>query len=77
VGTPRIHAISKPAHIPNPVIRLGFRVFGHAATVRPAPPRSGQLTVAPATTNQEPATAGAGKGSVLKPLSEDSRTGAG
>ena len=24
----RIHAVSRPAHIPNPVIRLGFRVFG-------------------------------------------------
>jgi uncharacterized protein (UPF0548 family) len=24
----RIHAFSRPAHIPNPVIRLGFRVFG-------------------------------------------------
>jgi uncharacterized protein (UPF0548 family) len=24
----RIHAVSRPAHIPNPVIRLGFRLFG-------------------------------------------------
>jgi uncharacterized protein (UPF0548 family) len=24
----RIHAVSHPAHIPNPVVRLGFRVFG-------------------------------------------------
>ena len=24
----RIHAFSRPAHIPNPVVRLGFRVFG-------------------------------------------------
>ena len=24
----RIHAFSRPAHIPNPVIRLGFRLFG-------------------------------------------------
>jgi uncharacterized protein (UPF0548 family) len=24
----RIHAVSRPAHIPNPVVRLGFRVFG-------------------------------------------------
>jgi uncharacterized protein (UPF0548 family) len=24
----RIHAVSRPAHIPNPVIRLGLRVFG-------------------------------------------------
>ena len=23
----RIHAFSRPAHIPNPVIRLGFRLF--------------------------------------------------
>jgi uncharacterized membrane protein/uncharacterized protein (UPF0548 family) len=71
----RIHVVSKPAYIPNPVIRLGFRVFGRAMqrrfarhacrrmaqlttaalnrgprhdTGQPAPPRSGQLTVAPA-----------------------------
>jgi uncharacterized protein (UPF0548 family) len=24
----RIHVVSRPAHIPNPVIRLGFRLFG-------------------------------------------------
>jgi uncharacterized protein (UPF0548 family) len=24
----RIHVVSRPAHIPNPVVRLGFRVFG-------------------------------------------------
>jgi uncharacterized protein (UPF0548 family) len=24
----RIHAVSRPAHIPNPVVRLGFRAFG-------------------------------------------------
>jgi uncharacterized protein (UPF0548 family) len=24
----RIHAVSRPAHIPNPVVRLGLRVFG-------------------------------------------------
>jgi uncharacterized protein (UPF0548 family) len=24
----RIHAFSRPAHIPNPVVRLGFRLFG-------------------------------------------------
>jgi uncharacterized membrane protein/uncharacterized protein (UPF0548 family) len=71
----RIHVVSRPAYIPNPVIRLGFRVFGRAMqrrfarhacrrmaqlttaalnrgprhdTGQPAPPRSGQLTVAPA-----------------------------
>jgi uncharacterized membrane protein/uncharacterized protein (UPF0548 family) len=71
----RIHVVSKPAHIPNPMIRLGFRVFGRAMQRRfarracqrmaqlttaalhrgprddagqPAPPRSAQLTVAPA-----------------------------
>jgi uncharacterized membrane protein/uncharacterized protein (UPF0548 family) len=71
----RIHVVSKPAHIPNPMIRLGFRVFGRAMQRRfarhacrrmaqlttatlhggpppdaeqPAPPWSGQLTVAPA-----------------------------
>ena len=26
----RIHVVSKPAHIPNPVVRLGFRLFGRA-----------------------------------------------
>jgi hypothetical protein len=26
----RIHVVSKPAHIPNPLVRLGFRVFGRA-----------------------------------------------
>ena len=72
----RIHVVSKAAHIPNPVVRLGFRVFGRAmqrrfarhacqrmaqlttaalhrgprhGTGQPAPPWSGQLTVAPAT----------------------------
>jgi uncharacterized membrane protein/uncharacterized protein (UPF0548 family) len=71
----RIHVVSKPARIPNPVVRLGFRVFGRAMQRRfarhacrrmaqltpavldrgpgadggqPPPPRSGQLTVAPA-----------------------------
>jgi uncharacterized membrane protein/uncharacterized protein (UPF0548 family) len=73
----RIHVVSKPAHIPDPVVRLGFRVFGRAMqrrfarhacqrmaqlttaalhrgpgdeyyAERPASPRSGQLTVAPA-----------------------------
>ncbi len=24
----RLHAVSKPATIPNPVVRLGFRIFG-------------------------------------------------
>jgi hypothetical protein len=30
----RIHAFSRPAHIPNPVIRLGFRVFGRRVQCR-------------------------------------------
>jgi uncharacterized membrane protein/uncharacterized protein (UPF0548 family) len=30
----RIHAVSKPAHIPNPVIRLGFRLFGRRVQIR-------------------------------------------
>ena len=43
----RIHAFSRPAHIPNLVIRLGFRVFGrqvqrrfarHACLRWPPPP---------------------------------------
>jgi uncharacterized protein (UPF0548 family) len=29
----RIHAVSKPAHIPNSVIRLGFRLFGRPMQV--------------------------------------------
>jgi uncharacterized protein (UPF0548 family) len=29
-----IHAVSKPAHIPNPLIRLGFRLFGRPMQVR-------------------------------------------
>jgi uncharacterized protein (UPF0548 family) len=30
----RIHAVSKPARIPNPVIRLGFRLFGRGLQLR-------------------------------------------
>jgi hypothetical protein len=43
----RIHVVSKPAHIPNPVIRLGFRVFGRAMQrrfARHACRRMAQLT---------------------------------
>ena len=45
----RIHAVSKPAHIPNPVIRLGFRLFGRPIQVRfahRACQRMAQLTAA-------------------------------
>jgi uncharacterized protein (UPF0548 family) len=30
----RIHAVSKPARIPNPIIRLGFRLFGRYMQIR-------------------------------------------
>jgi len=30
----RIHAVSKPARIPNPIIRLGFRLFGRFMQIR-------------------------------------------
>ena len=30
----RIHAVSRPAHIPNPVVRLGFRLFGRGVQRR-------------------------------------------
>jgi uncharacterized protein (UPF0548 family) len=30
----RIHVVSRPARIPNPVIRLGFRLFGRAQQIR-------------------------------------------
>jgi uncharacterized protein (UPF0548 family) len=30
----RIHVVSRPARIPNPVVRLGFRVFGRSMQVR-------------------------------------------
>jgi uncharacterized protein (UPF0548 family) len=45
----RIHAISRPAHIPNPVIRLGFRVFGRRVQrrfARHACQRMARLTAA-------------------------------
>jgi uncharacterized membrane protein/uncharacterized protein (UPF0548 family) len=45
----RIHVVSKPAYIPNPVIRLGFRVFGRAMQrrfARHACRRMAQLTTA-------------------------------
>jgi len=45
----RIHAFSRPAHIPNPVIRLGFRVFGRRVQrrfARHACARMARLTAA-------------------------------
>jgi len=45
----RIHVVSKPAHIPDPVVRLGFRVFGRAMQrrfARHACQRMAQLTTA-------------------------------
>jgi uncharacterized membrane protein len=45
----RIHVVSKPAHIPDPVVRLGFRVFGRAMQrrfARHACRRMAQLTAA-------------------------------
>jgi uncharacterized protein (UPF0548 family) len=45
----RIHVVSKPAHIPNPLVRLGFRVFGRAMQrrfARHACRRMAQLTTA-------------------------------
>jgi uncharacterized protein (UPF0548 family) len=43
----RIHVVSKPAHIPNPLVRLGFKVFGRAMQrrfARHACRRMAQLT---------------------------------
>jgi uncharacterized protein (UPF0548 family) len=45
----RIHTVSRPAHIPNPVIRLGFRVFGRRVQrrfARHACQRMARLTAA-------------------------------
>jgi uncharacterized membrane protein/uncharacterized protein (UPF0548 family) len=45
----RIHVVAKPAHIPDPVIRFGFRVFGRAMQrrfARHACRRMAQLTTA-------------------------------
>jgi uncharacterized protein (UPF0548 family) len=45
----RIHAVSRPAHIPNPVVRLGFRVFGRRVQrrfARHACQRMARLTAA-------------------------------
>jgi uncharacterized membrane protein len=45
----RIHVVSKPAHIPDPLIRLGFRVFGRAMQrrfARHACQRMARLTTA-------------------------------
>jgi uncharacterized protein (UPF0548 family) len=56
----RIHAFSRPARIPNPVIRLGFRVFGRWVQrrfARHACARMARLTaaaLAPAAPSREP-----------------------
>jgi uncharacterized protein (UPF0548 family) len=45
----RIHAVSRPAHIPNPVVRLGFGVFGRRVQrrfARHACQRMARLTAA-------------------------------
>jgi uncharacterized protein (UPF0548 family) len=45
----RIHVVSRPAHIPNPLIRLGFRVFGRRVQrrfARHACQRMARLTAA-------------------------------
>jgi uncharacterized protein (UPF0548 family) len=45
----RIHAFSRPAHIPNPVVRLGFRLFGRRVQrrfARHACQRMARLTAA-------------------------------
>jgi uncharacterized protein (UPF0548 family) len=45
----RIHAVSRPAHIPNPLVRLGFRVFGRRVQrrfARHACQRMARLTAA-------------------------------
>ncbi|HEY7606147.1 MAG TPA: DUF1990 family protein [Actinomycetes bacterium] len=50
----RIHAFSRPAHIPNPVIRLGFRLFGRRVQrrfARHACQRMARLTAARAVTS--------------------------
>jgi hypothetical protein len=30
----RVHVVSRPGRIPNPIIRLGFRLFGRRKQVR-------------------------------------------
>jgi uncharacterized protein (UPF0548 family) len=55
----RIHVVSKPAHIPNPLVRLGFRVFGRAMQrrfARRACQRMAQLTTAALHHGPRPAT---------------------
>jgi uncharacterized protein (UPF0548 family) len=59
----RIHAYSRPAHIPNPVVRLGFRLFGRRVQrrfARHACARMARLTAArtgpPAALGGPPAT---------------------
>jgi uncharacterized protein (UPF0548 family) len=47
----RIHVVSRPAHIPNPVVRLGFRLFGRRVQrrfARHACQRMARLTAAEA-----------------------------
>jgi uncharacterized protein (UPF0548 family) len=50
----RIHVVSRPAHIPNPVVRLGFRLFGRRVQrrfARHACRRMARLTAARATSS--------------------------
>jgi uncharacterized protein (UPF0548 family) len=68
----RIHVVSKAAHIPNPVIRLGFRLFGRTVQrrfARHACQRMARLTSAalrrePWPDEAEPAPRGSGEVSV-------------
>jgi uncharacterized protein (UPF0548 family) len=55
----RIHAVSRPAHIPNPVVRLGFRLFGRWVQrrfARHACQRMARLTAARLAAGDPPAT---------------------
>jgi uncharacterized protein (UPF0548 family) len=55
----RIHAFSRPAHIPNPVVRLGFRLFGRRVQrrfARRACQRMARLVAAEAGAGAGPAT---------------------
>jgi uncharacterized protein (UPF0548 family) len=55
----RIHAVSRPAHIPNPVVRLGFRLFGRRVQrrfARNACRRMASLTAARLAAGDPPAT---------------------
>lgn len=54
----RIHAVSRPARIPNPVVRLGFRLFGRGLQLRfarTAGARMRSLVRAPHTGGEAPA----------------------